>query len=190
MAVLALVAGCSGGDDDSPDDQATSASPTSSAPSTTAPTTTAPTAEESGSTGEADSAVTAIRTAESSVPGQVYDLEREDDGQRGWDVKVAAKGGGVQELEISADGSKVERRETKKADDDVAKLKETNLRMEDAFEVALDRLPDAGQVVSGEVDRDRGVPVWEIGLGSDDGPKVLVNAQDGQVVRVTSSADE
>lgn len=157
---------------------------TATSPETTSPATTSPPAEGSAQT---KTALAAIATAEAAVQGgAVFDLEDDtDNGQRVWDVKVADPSGRQFELDISQDGSKViSKREDKTPDDDVAKLKQAKVTVQEAVKTAAGSAKGKGNLSALEIDTHRGTLVWQVGFGGDDGVIVLVDANSGKVIHV------
>lgn len=187
--LVALLAGCSGGDDEAAS-TTTSAAPepaaTSSAPSaagTTGPATGTASGAADAQTRN-DGALAAVATAAQAAGGTAYEIDDSDDDQN-WEVDVWVDGRKV-EVKVSGDGSQViEQGQPEDDDDDAARIDSAQTTLAEAIQAGLAEVP--GSVLDDvELDDEDGTTAYEVSvdLPDDDDTEVIVNAQNGSVIRV------
>jgi len=193
-AAFAVLTGCSGADDGESADRGASPSgaSTSSVSSTTTTSSTSPTSSTSEGgerPGRVAPALAALTTAASSVTdGQSYDLEGATyRGEPVFEAKVAS-GADAFEVVVSADGSRVLRRDRRsRSDDDVRKLQRAEVEAFDALRTAAAAHPD-GDFDEMEIDTRDARVVWEVELRRGDGTgiEVTVDAVSGAILRTVT----
>ena len=179
-APLALGLVACGSDDDSDDDATPTSTSTSSAPASTSP------SDSSGGTSDA-ALLAAAETALGAVDGTVFSISS-DTGS--WEVQVVTADGAENELQISSDGSTVERGPVVDQDDanDLAEreqlLADAELDVAAAIDAARGSVPD-GAVTGVDLDLDAGTATWDVQFDEEtaDEQTVTVDAVTGEVLR-------
>jgi uncharacterized membrane protein YkoI len=146
-------------------------------------------ASASASASQVAQARRAVRTAERAVRGgRAYDVESDRlRGRRVWEVKVAQGTARPYELDVSADGRQVLRRQRlTRIDDDVRKVARAQVALASALTIAGRRA--RGSFDEADIDRSRGRLVWEATFvrSGDREVEVAVDARNGRVLSVTT----
>jgi uncharacterized membrane protein YkoI len=141
-----------------PTGPAASASPTAPASSTAL-----------ASSKRTQNALSALKTAESSANGKATELDWD---VNRWEVSVL-DGKSKRELDVSADGKKVIRRETDVADaEDYKRLQSVRHYMADAIKTATAKVP--GDIDEVDLEARKGKVVWELSIEKTGGGSVYV----------------
>lgn len=127
-------------------------------------------------------ALSAIATAAEEAGGTAYEIDdSDDDGQ--WEVDVMVENRS-HEITVAADGSTVIEREEDDADqEDISRLDQAQVTIEQAIEAALAEVP--GSLDDVELSDDNGRGVWEVSIDEteNDDVEVYIDIVSGDVVR-------
>ncbi|WP_420111959.1 PepSY domain-containing protein [Pseudactinotalea sp.] len=127
----------------------------------------------------------AIATAERDTGGVAFAIDRDDDGDEGWDVDVRT-GDTMVEVEVSADGTSVVRSEDDDLDgDDRAAIDAAEITLTEAIEIAV--AETGGVLDDAELSDDDNPLHYEVTVDTADRDDVDVDvdAVTGEVLRVS-----
>lgn len=194
VAVLGLlfIAGCGSNDSESADTQPTGSQAQEAQPGHSDSDNAEGTDGNGSGDGDSDQRdgsafLAAAKTALDEVPkGTVIEIESEEDGAY-WEIEVATSDGQIHKMEVSADGSEVERGPRKSRQNSQSKSKSAK-RVKAAavdYAKAYEIIRDArdGKIVELELDEHRGKVVWEADVmkgGTE--YEVTVDARNGKVL--------